>query len=1273
MRGQLPFHEISDEGFGDRLFYRAKAAIDAFTERARESGEFLDQLLGAETRAGFRLVDLLSQRYDVVAANPPYMGSKNMGPALKKYVERNFKPAKRDMYAAFILRNLELAAGGGRVAMVTQQSWMFLRAFAQLRIVNHHASQPTRCDSFRGLVVDTSLETLVHLGRYAFSEIGNAAVAPLLFTLGMQPPSTLHRLWACRLASPRVCDEQSSLLRQAISGNFEAAVSHPAQSDFVGIPSAPLVYYLREDFFALLKQDKRLGNFASIRQGLATADKERFIRTVWEAGHTDRWRPAAHGGGYSRWWGPNTFTVEWEYNGARVKAFPPSVVRNEQFYGRSGYWYAQVASGSLGLRYLYPGSIFTNISSGVFPLFNSSLVTSATAAFLNSRVATYLLRSLSQKIVFSEGYPPLLPWPSHLGCQPLVTTARECKACEISCREMTDITFECATPFRQELTLRLACISALRHTVAACLERAVVSSFQLNEAAIMEVTYETGTPSGWYPLLTSYDQPPSLGDSIRLPEDALARLIDHSRCTLERAELDLLRSHLRTHFGAGPLGRSQPEPDQSVNEDEDEGEALAVGARIAIPPDSFLEELSQRLEIHPISVYWLLKEGIETEGWRCLPEERRLWADRITVTVLRLLGHCWPKQIEAGEPVPDWADPDGIIPLTPFANESTLDERVQERLRAEEIDAGDFAEVMGKLLDAWLAIEFFKQHASQFKKRPIAWQIQSGTFTARRAAAFACLAYYHRLDGDLLPKIRTQYVGVLRQRHETELRGVLAVPAEVRSDRQEGRRLELLETLEELKALDTKLADVIDCGFGPEKLQGTLRQYAIDDACLALKAHWLRRLSETVRRNVLDEWLWAAARADLHPDLGSWIAEACERLDHHCAAVGPKPPKAAALPEEPTAADLAPIICREAKAMVEGALEGSCDVWWKRFDATVLAPIKADIKARKADLADCEAEISTDPPPPRQELNELKLRSKELKAEICDLNRQVRDRTARAKGVRNEIESWSCAEAAGWEPWLAEQPLYDEVASLDGRRPPPQTVSEFVRQESAYVPDINDGVRVNIAPLQKAGVLAADVLNRRDVDKAIADRAEWRADERRWVREGKLPRPGWWPEIEQRAPRFALPQEQRRPFGEPALYPAAVLIAMLRNSDGSSDLMRLVRAYSLLVSRQQLVDRAPRDLKNLAVAWAASFCESPAAGYFRETILDLLNRERLDHARLRDGVAVLINADRIRPSDPWLIADAQLALAVVDSLPEVAAEELGTQEDRQAVRLLIAG
>jgi hypothetical protein len=38
--------------------------------------------------------------------------------------------------------------------------------------------------------------------------------------------------------------------------------------------------------------------------------------------------------------------------------------------------------------------------------------------------------------------------------------------------------------------------------------------------------------------------------------------------------------------------------------------------------------------------------------------------------------------------------------------------------------------------------------------------------------------------------------------------------------------------------------------------------------------------------------------------------------------------------------------------------------------------------------------------------------------------------------------------------------------------------------------------------------------------KAIADRARWRSDERRWVREGVLPRCGWMDETVPESPRW---------------------------------------------------------------------------------------------------------------------------------------------------------
>ena len=286
---------------------------------------------------------------------------------------------------------------------------------------------------------------------------------------------------------------------------------------------------------------------------------------------------------------------------------------------------------------------------------------------------------------------------------------------------------------------------------------------------------------------------------------------------------------------------------------------------------------------------------------------------------MKLLGHRWPRQIEAEEAVPDWADSDGIIPLTSTASEPVLVDRVRQHFAAtcpgQDVVyiEREFSDIVGYLLDHWLATEFFKRHVFQFKRRPIAWQIQSSKFTARKKPAFACLVYYHKLDDGALATIQSQYIRPLRQRHETELRGIEAVPAAARSDKQAARRVELQEAIQELREFDAKLEQVATQGFAGPTLERIVAQ---------------------------------------------------ESLDRWC--------------------------------------------------------------------------------------------------------------------------------------------------SIDGVRPPPDSREALLRQEQSYLPDLNDGVRVNIAPLQKAGLLAADVLAAKDVDKAIADRAEWRADERRWCREGKLPKPGWW-------------------------------------------------------------------------------------------------------------------------------------------------------------------
>lgn len=512
-----------------------------------------------------------------------------------------------------------------------------------------------------------------------------------------------------------------------------------------------------------------------------------------------------------------------------------------------------------------------------------------------------------------------------------------------------------------------------------------------------------------------------------------------------------------------------------------------------------------------------MKEGIEQEGWRCPPEEKRLTEDRFTVAVLRLLGHRWPKQIEANKPVPPWAEPGGIVPITG----GILHQRVgQTSLLAHPDKPGglsnslerEFADIVGEKLADWLAGSFFTRHISQFKKRPIAWQLQTSPAPGQRRRgepAFAALLYYHKLSADLLPTLRSQFVRDLSRAYETEQRTLRQ--SQSRSSDQEARLRQLEIWLTELQTFSNALQQVSDRGFGDTPaLQAALRQHALADAMQSLKSVWLGRLADKAASDALPDWQTRADKTCIHPALRDWIAAAIAHLPHHCAQVGAPAPQAAKLTTDPDARILAAIIGSQAKEMVSQSLKLAGDAWFSELDANLLRPLLDDINELKTQLTALEEK--------RDSLDTQDVRGRyEIEGQIKSFKAQIKKKSAErnahrkaANELRQHIESWRCPAAAGWTDWLGQQPLFDPFASLDGQRQPPPTIAEFIAQESRYIPDINDGVRVNIAPLQKAGLLAADVLAAKDVDKAIADRADWRADERRWCREGKLPRPGWW-------------------------------------------------------------------------------------------------------------------------------------------------------------------
>ncbi len=51
------------------------------------------------------------QTYDLVVANPPYQGTNKL--LATEYIDQNYPAGKADLFAAFILRGLQLVRHGG--------------------------------------------------------------------------------------------------------------------------------------------------------------------------------------------------------------------------------------------------------------------------------------------------------------------------------------------------------------------------------------------------------------------------------------------------------------------------------------------------------------------------------------------------------------------------------------------------------------------------------------------------------------------------------------------------------------------------------------------------------------------------------------------------------------------------------------------------------------------------------------------------------------------------------------------------------------------------------------------------------------------------------------------------------------------------------------------------------------------------------------------------------------------------------------------------------
>ena len=405
------------------------AALPGAKERlASITSDTLD-VSGLRSRAEQVVVqaEYLSRSYAVVATNPPYMGSSNMGQVLSSWVKKHHPQAKSDLFAAFIERCLKLAdAEHGLVSMITMQAWMFLGSFEKLR---------------RHILCDVPPVTMLHLGERAFDSIGGEVVSTTAFVLehGRSADDACEYVRAVPGNSEA---EKEHLLRDALTGASDLRFSARPHT-LLALPGARLAYWLSPAMTRAFTMGKPLGEVAAPKQGLATADNARFLRQWFEVSRSrtcfdadsretaatsdTKWFPHLKGGEFRKWWGNQDYVVNWENNGAEVQNFrdandkQKSRPQNMDYYFKPAISWSRISSGEPAFRIASKGFIPNDVSPVIpAPEADADRVLS----FLNSSCVHRILESLAPTVHFEVGQVSELPLINATSSTPNPTVAQ---------------------------------------------------------------------------------------------------------------------------------------------------------------------------------------------------------------------------------------------------------------------------------------------------------------------------------------------------------------------------------------------------------------------------------------------------------------------------------------------------------------------------------------------------------------------------------------------------------------------------------------------------------------------------------------------------------------------------------------------------------------------------------------------------------------------------------------------------------------------------------
>jgi len=354
------------------------------------------------------VLSVLTQKYESVAANPPYMGQKNMNAQLKKYVGEKYPISKSDLFAVFIETMINLVEDKARMGCITMESWMFLSSYEKLR---------------KKLLNNYSIGSLAHFGWHiigiAFGTASMILEKSKNINIGEYSYLTINDV------------ERDRNIPYIFPKKDNNRFSRIPQTNFSKIPGSPIAYWASSKIVSIFSNAETLQNIGLVRQGASTSNNDRFLKYWHEVSITKigfnieslqsandtnfKWFPYNKGGAYRKWYGNFDTIINYENDGFELKKFQSTLnqgwtvrLKSRNYYFKSAVSWPKISSGSFSVRYYPQGFIFDVAGCCYFP--DNEDLKEYIVGFLNSNVAKKFLEFISPTLNYEIEQIKRLPF-----------------------------------------------------------------------------------------------------------------------------------------------------------------------------------------------------------------------------------------------------------------------------------------------------------------------------------------------------------------------------------------------------------------------------------------------------------------------------------------------------------------------------------------------------------------------------------------------------------------------------------------------------------------------------------------------------------------------------------------------------------------------------------------------------------------------------------------------------------------------------------------------